>query len=369
MKRYVVGLLLICMVLVPAAAYEQVDLSYTDARVLGLSGAYTAVADDSGALYMNPAGLHTMNESSMSIRLDMLEQFDSQLLLEDGWTELLKNPQLNGEFQYTTRNWGVSAYTKYVMDIDNEGDEYTFDITKVNSLKFGLAGGLGPLSFGADIRATMYGSEVNVIDFSESSGVVIPFIQEVLLDDYTDISTENVVLGAGILLDIGNFSFGAYSSDFVTIYDSKEPDGDLQFSLDSVLNTLNAGAAYQSRSYTKAGNFHPLQFTLALDIHDLGDDSERTIHLGSEFNLRFFEYMQFALRAGYQEDLEELDEMLFGLSMIEGDYTLGIGTVLPFLKIDGAVSVPGEHLMYMMDPEGSHDPQSLTGQITFGFAF
>jgi hypothetical protein len=370
MKRVMISMLCIIAGLMSiSAAGSDVDPSYSDARVSSLSGAYTAVADDPNALYLNPAGLNRMNSSSMSIRLDLIDQLNGDFFTDTGLTKVFEQPVLNGEFIFTDRNWGIAAYTKYDMAISQSGDQYDFDVVKVNSLRLGFAAGLGPFSFGLDVRAIMQNPLYETsFTTDETVGVIIPFLQEIILHEYSSsLGHESVVMGAGVLLDLGNVTLGAYSDEVLNLMEGDESE--ISFSAEDVLRGLNAGIAYKSSVYTKYGDFRPLQFTAAVDLHDLGDPEIRTIVAGMEANLRFLEYAQFALRLGYAEPLAEFDELLFGLSMKEGVYSVGAGAILPFLKIDASLGIPGEALLHTMNPEGSYAGADVTAQITFGFAF
>ncbi len=341
---------------------------FGDARISGLGQAYTAVADDSNALLLNPAGLRMLGGSDLSIRLDVDDTLNGQLFVDSSDLGLFENPILNQEFLYTSRNWGVAAFSEYHMEIEPEGSDYVLDVAKLNSLQFGVATGVGPLSIGVNIKATKidYGNGI-FIQKDEPVNMIIPFVQDVILNDYSStFSVERVVMGVGALLNLGDFSIGAYSDEFLDFMYGVE--GEINLDMVTVIETLDVGVSYQSEPYDTYGNYHPLQVLLAADIHDLGDDDIRALSLGMEINLRFLEYVQLAVRTGYQEALENWDELLFGISPQDGDYTLGMGLILPFIKVDGSVTVPAEVIAYTLDPDDVYVGDQIQAKLTFGFS-
>lgn len=344
------------------------DLSFADARITGLSEAYTAVADDSNALYRNPAGLNNLTGPSMSLRLDGTDTISAISLIDPSSIGLFVDPRLSGEFLYTTRNFGVSVVSKYFMEIEPVSGGYRFDVTKRNSLQVGTSLGLGPLSIGATIRATKEDTRANIdVPSDETVGILIPFLQNVILGDYSStLARERVVMGVGALLNLGSFSVGAYSDEFIDFMYNQTSE--IKLDVDSILKDLTVGIAYQSPTYDSFGNYRALQFTAAADLARIGDDTQRVISIGTEANLRFLQYMQLSVRLGYQEPVEQLDELLFGLSLTDGDYSVGVGAVLPFLKLDAALKIPSEALMYNLSPAGEYEGDEVLAQITFGFA-
>ncbi len=368
-KMIIMGILLLLVLSGAYADSLSIDTEHFDARVAGLGTAYTALADDSNALYLNPAGLRRQYGNTMSIRLDIQDSINGDILSGEPMTGIFENPELEGEFLYTSRNWGIAAYSKYFMDIETTDEEYLFNVGKFNSLVFGLSTGLGPISLGANIKATKYDYKNNPVEFpkEEPISLIIPFIQEVILNDYNSSDPdENVSMGVGALLDIGNFSLGVYSDQFLDFMYGD--DSEIKLDLDNIVKGLDVGIAYQSDNYDKFGNYRVFQFTLAADVHDLGDDDNRIFAMGSETNLRLFEYMQLAIRLGYQQEIEEIDDLLFGISMVEGDYSVGIGAILPFMKFDAAATIPAEAIIQMIDSEDSYTGDRIAAQLTFGFA-
>ncbi len=369
-KILVVGMLLLLATFGVSAETLSIDTEHFDARVLGLGTAYTALADDANALYLNPSGLRRHYRNTMSLRIDARDSADGTLFGQDApVTGFLVNPEVEGEFLYTTRNWGIALYSKYFMHIDYGESEYTFDVAKYNSLLVGLSTGIGPISLGANLKATKLNRKTGVdIPVDDAVGILLPFLQEIILGEYNASlgAEEQVLMGVGALIDLGNFSIGAYSDEFLNFMYGD--DSEIRLDVDSIVQGLNAGIAYQSDTYDQYGNFRILQFTIAADVHGIGDDVNRVLAIGTETNLRFLEYMQMALRVGFRQDLPAIGDLLFGPDFTEGTYTGGLGIVLPFMKLDAALQVPTDAIKYALNPTETYTGSDVEAQLTFGFA-
>lgn len=83
--RPTVLMLAVALLAVPAALRaEPFPTVYPSARALGMGGAYTAVADDAGALFYNPAGLHRVEGAHLDLaNLEAEASEDARGLVDD----------------------------------------------------------------------------------------------------------------------------------------------------------------------------------------------------------------------------------------------------------------------------------------------
>jgi hypothetical protein len=366
MKLYIkslIFLLFFCVFGSISAAHDMPLDRLGDARVSALGGAYTAITDDSNSLFLNPAGLRLLADKDLSLRIDLEDFYDSSILTDPAGVAYPNQPVMSGELLYTSQNWGLAAFSEYYVDFpEDHSGGFEVDAVRFNSMQFGMGFGLGPLSFGANIKASQRVSKTNIpFENSNPTNLVTSFVNEVLFGEFNPNAEETVKMGAGALLTLGSFTFGAYSDTLVDFMYGV--DDRIYTNIEQVYKELEVGAAYQGPAYDRNGNYRPFQLVAAADVHNLGDDERRTFSLGFETNFRFLNFAQLALRTGYQQPLEQLDDLLFGLEPREGKISAGAGVVLPFIKVDASASIP---TLALLDPEHEGD---LRAQVTFGFSF
>ncbi|MGM0431832.1 MAG: hypothetical protein ACQEQU_03895 [Spirochaetota bacterium] len=370
--KYKVFVLLLLIVCATGAVYsahaDWTAASHSDARISGLGQAYTAVADDSNTIFLNPAGLRLLADADFSLRADFEDFLPDSVLSDMSLSDFPQEPTIDGEFLYTARNWGLAASTAYHLSPVSDG---RVDIKKANSLHFGAAFGAGPLSVGANIKATKYDEKDNVeLAGSDLGSIALPFLRNVVFAEYLEEPSESVTMGLGALLTMGKFSFGAYSDNFIDfMHTNGNGESGINMDLEAVFSKLSAGVAYQGTKYDSFGNYHPLQVVAAVDVHNLGDNADRLLSMGVEANLRFIDFAQLALRLGFQQEVTEWRDIMYGPQLTEGDYTVGAGVVLPFVKIDASTRVPATALAYALEPSGAYEGDPVRAQLTFGFSF
>jgi hypothetical protein len=353
------------MIFLCAASAGAISLdALGDSRVSALGSTYTAIADDSNTLFLNPAGLRLLAGTDLSVRLDV-EDYVLTSVLEDPAAVIYPNsPILGGELLYTSRNWGISAFTEYYMTIpEDHGENFTIDrVGRFNSMHFGMGFGFGPLSLGANIKASQQAEKTDVpFEDSNIANLGSSFVSQVLFGEFNPNPVETVTMGAGALFTVGSFSLGAYSDTFIDFMYGF--DDRLNMDVEQILRELSVGVSYQTPAYDRNGNYHPFQLIAAADIHDFGDDGNREFTMGAEANIRYLEFAQLALRAGYRQPLAGLDDLLFGLEPRLSAVSAGVGVVLPFIKVDASASLPTQALI-----DRSIEDE-LRAQLTFGFSF
>lgn len=365
MKKKIRSIYSILMILVCSVSLSAFSLDpLGDARVAALGSTYTAIADDSNTLFLNPAGLRLLADTDLSVRLDIEDHVSSTVLEDPVGVNYPNSPILSGELLYTSRNWGISAFTEYYMTIpEDHSSSFTIDtVERFNSMQFGMGFGFGPLSFGANIKASQKAEKNNVaFENSNIANMTSSFLSQVFFGEFNPNPVETVTMGAGALFTVGSFSLGAYSDTFIDFMYGF--DDRLNMDVEQILRDLSLGISYQSPAYDRNGNYRPFQLIAAADIHDFGNDDEREFTMGAEANLRYLDFVQLALRAGYRQPLPDLDDLMFGLEPRYSDMSAGVGVVLPFIKVDASASMPMQALI------DTSIEDELTAQLTFGFSF
>ncbi|MCF7945466.1 MAG: hypothetical protein K9L24_01240 [Spirochaetia bacterium] len=354
-----------------------------EARIMGLSGAYTAVTDDSNALFYNPAGLSELQNGNTKVQLDYEDAVTMNGLEIDNMDHFFSKPLITPKILYTAPNWGISLYSGYQSDIiDAEGsssDEVVLDITKKNVLEAGFSFDLGSISLGLGFRSSkeLNAESITLEKNISTENLYIELFQNVLLGDYSSQNGENeeLMVSGGFLADLGSFSVGVYNDSLIDLI-SLTNEGDI---LNSFFKDINIGAAFRTRNYDDYGNIKLLRFLWALDIDNaaLGifeenedpDKDQRKLQIGFETGLYFSEKANLAIRAGYSEPLPDYRDLLFGLNINEGTFSFGLGLNLLFTTFDVGVQVPPDAFVLLIDPEYDYTGEPVQGRITMGVSF
>lgn len=350
---------------------------------MGLSGAYTAVADDSNTLFLNPAGLSELQNGNTKVQLDYEDAVTMNGLEIENMNHLFYKPVITSKILYTAPNWGVSLYSGYKADIfDSESSssgEVVLDITKKNVLEAGFSFDLGAVSLGLGFRSSkeLNTDSITIEKNISTENLYIELFQNVLLGEYTSQSGENeeLMVSGGFLADLGSFSVGVYNDSLIDLI-SLTNEGDI---LNSFFSDISVGAAFRTRNYDDYGNIKLLRFLWALDIdnaalgifeeNEAPDKEQRKLQMGFETGLYFSEKANLAIRAGYSEPLPDYRDLLFGLNINEGTFSFGLGLNLLFTTFDVGVQVPPDAFVLLIDPEYDYTGEPVQGRITMGVSF
>ena len=101
------------------------------------------------------------------------------------------------------------------------------------------------------------------------------------------------------------------------------------------------------------------------DIHQIGDDDERSLSLGVEGGIRVSESSHLALRLGYSEPLSGWDLFSQGFSWEQGVYAAGATLNLFAIRLDAVIQTGFDNIMALLDPtHGGVGEESIRGNIS-----
>ncbi|MBD3271800.1 MAG: LysM peptidoglycan-binding domain-containing protein [Elusimicrobia bacterium] len=287
-------------------------------RPVGLSNAYTALADDIYALYYNPAGLGLMTRPALAAEYGRLH------------TGLTDNSNLSRSF------------VGYVHPIRIPRDKERFwkhKVTDPGNLPYRDFGtiGIGLVNFdlvGEYEERALYISYGRRVYPGIYAGVNIKNLYEkYMIDDYLRMdpvfsygsrdSVQTISIDGGLLYHINSmFSVG------FSVLDINQPDTGLK-SINRLDRQFRFGGAYRMRS-----------FTSVLDIVRKADDLN--IHAGAE---QWIFRKMLGFRAGYTEGSRDLRNYTAGLSFNMFDIQLDYAFQFP---LSGLKSVDGSHRFSFM---------------------
>ncbi|MFC1478103.1 UPF0164 family protein [Candidatus Margulisiibacteriota bacterium] len=323
-------------------------------RAIGMGGAFTAVANDSSAIYWNPAGLSKIKRTEINgqflvtaakddVNIDSLSQSDTAFTWGSFVTRLgdtgfgvamnnLLNVNYNFTYNYagTVASWwgsgyGSDSFTSWREDYVQSLSAYTVALSqKIWFLNIGLAGNMWS------------GSDKTNWDINDDSGAVLDAEREYVLTGFS--------LDLGLLSQFGPFSLGAMWRGLTSTLEQELTYTEDWSAASGGTDTTNT---WPKQRWQGEGNkitfgtaFEPGIITLAADIDYNTDDAE----FG---NYRFGAEIDFSLikaRGGvnirkvtYYDYLES--------AYINGtvnDYTAGAGiSILGYIDIDAAILMEG----------------------------
>ena len=343
MYRRIIYILLALLVMLGSAmsisAHHQVGPGYIrDMRIVGMSGAYTAVADDYNALLYNPAGLGSLRSRSIGTVLHYGDY------LQDG--NAYHEPRVKPQFYVASPGWGVSVASEYYL---NKSEDYpdTFRVEKVNTVDLGFGLNLGMFSFGTAIHASKVEQRDNVNLSSPSEGdFLLDFFTQVFFETYDPTPDpakgESVLLRAGLLFDSGIISIGVHHENIFDIM-AWTNDGTLP-TLEGLADDLHVGISLRNPRLNRYGSRNLLRFRGAMDVKHVGSNDLRELQLGVETGVHITDSDRFVLRAGYSQPLENLNDLIFGaLEPSAAQVSFGVGLDMLFLSLQGAVTAPVDY--------------------------
>ncbi len=361
MKRILIILVLIG--LVAGMGFAQSG----DARTKGMAGAFTAVADDLNAIYLNPAGLGFLKNKNFVVGLDFNLEMNKRLVFgeeefpdieqsydsgEESWiywdefmgTNVEFNPEDYGfatveeyntfkdaysfftfadntsnllavpHIAYATKGWGVSTINdigiEFVTQSDYYGDETPLNVEIAK--KVGVMGAIGfhfgPVGVGANVKyytESSYTLDYTAEDFMD--GPPDDFFQQIFMGPNEDNLDSEVESEPHLEMGVGALAtIGTFS---VGAYIDN-----LLFFLDltgesvdldqvGLFDSLSVGGAWTPFDNKLKEKRGILNLIAALDLKNIGDDVDRELAAGAEIGINLGRVIMLNTRLGYNQSL------------------------------------------------------------------
>lgn len=259
-------------------------------------------------------------------------------------------------FSYVDRNFGFSFSKGYALE-GTPGTTGEIILTGTQTYSAGLAQRLGIISIGGsvsyrkDSRVTLsvphfneyetYCEDMSLLfgtDDPDELGMML-MTGEIFDGGTVD---KSLLFGIGSMVNIGSLTVGAAIEDITPLMHTGYRILSHR-TAEAAFDMMNVGVAYESnnRKNDRSENFFNL--LVAADLHNVGDDTSRSLHLGSEFGISLAEVITADIRAGYSQPLPGQLSDVLDVDMIDldqGTYSFGIGTKVFIAQVDFALSIP-----------------------------
>jgi hypothetical protein len=342
-----------------------------DARVLGLGGAVTGSTANTNIHTMNPAALFLQPEARLHVGIDYLDSFPLDVDFGDGLVSFIQHPSISYNIHYTGNGWSFGIFSDYCLDNKGPiGGDLQVDVERTNGMEVGFSFGIGPVAIGADFRAAkksaLYQRRI------ENSGDIVTIatdlLQEVFLAEYNPQGEESFEMGLGLMIDYGSLTIGAYSENFVDFFDDSA--NGVSIDPERILSGLDVGISLSTDPFTGFGRLRLVRLLTALDVHNLGDSSNRTVNAGLEGSLMLTGRLSLSVQLGYYTALPDFEDVLSILEIEEGFFTAGVSADLIFMTVNTALVVPGRLLTAVFDDTLSTVAaagERVSGKVSLGF--
>lgn len=291
---------------------------------------------------------------------DMLSWYDAVTILDFLSSEMISTG-VSADISLIDRNFGF-MYERTISAGGSE-DHQSIEMNQEHLYAGAFARRLGGAALGINAIYTSSSTvSVTAPDFSEYGtfcddtlagfGAADPdelglLIMNGKLFDH-GVTERNFEVGLGAMVTTGAITLGASIPDLKVIFDDFE----------NILVDMNIGAAYESNRRKIDGSENFLNLLAAADIHQLGDDENRTLHAGTEIGLSIAELITADVRTGYQQPLtgsfaDILDEGI--LRTGESTFSMGFGLKALIFAFDVSLQVPTLFLQEAVRAGGMED--------------
>jgi hypothetical protein len=344
-----IGVLLSASMLVlPSAAAEEKVWSYSGARQMAMGGVYTATVNDETSLVSNPAGLGRLRDSIVTaVDPEITASFTStDVITLSTVTKILDLQELLNELKrhrgkhyhlklqalpsFVTTNFGVGVHARYEYDAEMSADGTELDLKYNNDIAAILAYSL-----------RLFSGIVKI-------GVAARFVNRTeLIGKYPEATTDLSVNqygseGFGVAGDAG-LTVTAPIALLPTLAIVGRDLGTTSYRLsDGLLNRTQSRPRDTPARYDVGLGLYPIlsngtRMTFAVDLRDaqnFGRSSEdgttynvmRSLHVGTEFNLRDILFLRFGANQGYWTTGFELASDSFQLQASTYGEEIGTGS-------------------------------------------
>ncbi|MEI7942062.1 MAG: conjugal transfer protein TraF [Candidatus Riflemargulisbacteria bacterium] len=289
---------------------------YASAKVMGLGGAYTAIANDEMAMFYNPAGLAYI-DSGMVGHLNV----EGTLTYEDGFTSIMDSIEKIGSGGFSTANYAlytaldgksgsifygggisyftggiaIGAYTSYKSFMKYTLTEFNANIDNTSILCMGFASKvMDDVALGISLKAVRLQALKGSVTYAELASVTSNF-DGMNFGSGDFAKSYNLGANIGTMYKTGNFSLGASIENLFTLEANKELAS-------SKIVTNNTAEATKPIVRIGAG-FNNGYTLLAADMANLTDANNTTYHVGIQQKLVDIPFVEWlgglTARAGY----------------------------------------------------------------------
>jgi hypothetical protein len=305
----------------PAALSQQIST-----RATGIGNAVTAVYDYVDTLRTNPAGLGFLKRSHGFLGIDGQYGLAPSAVTSDDSDAIGGGSNESAEiadFDFSARgsfvrkNWGVGIDQRLGYGPDSS---YYSDL----GVRAGLGFSLGPIGLGANVR---YASR-SVGPYPDPPATVIEdgSFDAVLEEVNSNETVSRLGVGIGSMLKFNKLTGGIYIPEVLQFSTADEVDAA------AVLDTATVGVAYRPINVgSDDQRVSILRLLVSGDARNVGNETERSYHLGAEADLNFVIF-GVSGRAGY---------IVSSMASEQPNYvSLGIGADLLFMTANVGVIFP-----------------------------
>lgn len=396
MKKILISALLFTISFV--SAFAQLG----DARVSGMAGSFTSIADDQNALLINPAGLPFLSDSYLFFDAAVNFELTKNIMYgQEKYPSVYESGMESGEFSYydtffgadvpfdpsvygftydasddvdyrravrkyqefrayytiydfaqntsdifvlprigfVNKYWGATAFSRNRIDINTV--EYNGRYTEYG---FDVIRDTGAVAgFGIGLGLLSLGA--NLKAFTHETNSYSYLAREIdesaiatILFESNSEPAFDFELGVGSILTFGNLSAGAYIDNLLAFIDFTGQETDVDFL--GIFEGLNIGASFDFVESKLSDQTKFLIFRTSVDLLNLGSYFNRSISAGLEIGFDFIALSAVA-RAGYRQAIiGELSNIIEAFEPKYGYYTVGLGTHFLFLHVDISAEFP-----------------------------
>ncbi len=314
------------------------EAEFASAKVIGLGGAYAAIANDENALFYNPAGLsfidpgmlgHVNLEASM-MNDEGARKIEQTILTYTtgnnsvGWNNSALQSALNGQSMhlymaggasYFTSGFALGAHTARNMFIRYSSSGQTVNGFGKNILSWGLSGRPAEnLAIGVTIKA------ISVEAFNSTStwsALSAEGAKGTALDDNKNKLGRMLALNVGAMSKFGDFSVGvSIENAFATEVNWEDKSGKSITQNKSTYQKAIVSVPRIGLGYSSAENT-----LLAFDIARFDNADNTTLHFGIQQKLADIPFIEWlggvTVRAGYvmgKQDKLDVNSQVIGAS-------------------------------------------------------
>ncbi len=328
-------LLILCIVV--SSCCLPLFTSPSDLRYVAMGEAGIALYDTPQSYTINPAALFFQEPALFSLNMAASESIVHRSLASNDLLWGMQNPKTLLEFVFSTKYSALSVGFGFDVtdrEINSTLDGLLFNSYNDSNIQFNVSYGFRSFSFGMFAQGGTRMKRPG-IEISEENPL-LDYVTQVYLNQYYPSNEEQQFsTGVGLLVTYPYISLALLTNSFFVMdYDTNE----VMIDANSLLEDSAVGIALFTSSYDDNNELNRVVLTSAFDIHNIADDSLRSIHMGLEVKIQFLKDLYVAVQGGYKET-RAVPKPLFGIDG-NGSASLGISTQIDNLFFNGAFVLP-----------------------------